>query len=188
MKIEPLNIYLLISWKKSNSKKKSIILERITLHNEKNKVLNKNNRKNMDSLNKDLQEHQEIVEKLLKIIQSYFKGKKLNLADAIKFLDLDLDLENKFTSSFSLKVAKALLSINYGELVSYSTLGEMIGSRAFRAIGTVLKSNPLPLIIPCHRVVRKNGDLGGFMGEARGGWQQDLKKGLIFLERNCKSI
>ena len=75
------------------------------------------------------------------------------------------------------------MKLNRGEITTYSEIGNKIGSTAFRAIGNVLRRNPLPLIIPCHRVIKKNGDIGGFMGEANYSWQQNLKKGLLQIEQ-----
>ncbi|MFX0186941.1 MAG: methylated-DNA--[protein]-cysteine S-methyltransferase [Candidatus Hodarchaeota archaeon] len=105
----------------------------------------------------------------------------------IKDLKIDLNLKDKFSTEFALKVINHILSIKYGEVTTYSDIGKEIGSKAYRAIGNVLKKNPLPLIIPCHRIIRKNGKIGGFMGKMNNTWQQNLKKYLLNLERQ-KSI
>ncbi len=73
-------------------------------------------------------------------------------------------------------------NVNYGEITTYSDIGRNIGSKAYRAIGNVMKNNPLPLIIPCHRVIKKNGDLGGFMGKRDKEWQTNLKLNLLKIE------
>ena len=73
-------------------------------------------------------------------------------------------------------------NVNYGEITTYSDIGRNIGSKAYRAIGNVMKNNPLPLIIPCHRVIKKNGDLGGFMGKMDKVWQTNLKLNLLKIE------
>ncbi len=83
---------------------------------------------------------------------------------------------------FQQKVWKALLSIPYGETVSYSTLSEMAGfdpSHA-RAVGIACAKNPLPLIIPCHRVIHKDGSIGNY--SAPGG--SLLKRRLIEFEKS----
>ena len=55
--------------------------------------------------------------------------------------------------------------IKYGQKVSYSMVAKIIGSEnAARAVGTANSKNPLPIIIPCHRVVRSDGQLGGYSG------------------------
>lgn len=69
-----------------------------------------------------------------------------------------------FSSPFALKVYKAMQDINYGKTSDYSTIAKLIKNpRAYRAVGSACGKNPLPLIIPCHRVLSKNG-IGGFTG------------------------
>ena len=63
-----------------------------------------------------------------------------------------------FSSPFALKVYKAMQDINYGKTSDYSAI-----ARAYRAVGSACGKNPLPLIIPCHRVLSRNG-MGGFTG------------------------
>ena len=66
-------------------------------------------------------------------------------------------------TDFQLKVWTALRDIPRGETRSYFEVAEMVGEpRAVRAVANACASNPVPLIIPCHRVIRKNGDLGGY--------------------------
>ena len=68
--------------------------------------------------------------------------------------------------------------IPYGKSITYSDLAGKVGSpKAFRAVGTACGKNPLPLIIPCHRVKAQSG-LGGFTGGL------DIKRFLLNLERN----
>jgi len=61
------------------------------------------------------------------------------------------------------KVWQALQAIPYGHTRSYKTLANIVNSSP-RAIGGANKNNPLPIIIPCHRVIKHNGDLGGYFG------------------------
>jgi len=66
---------------------------------------------------------------------------------------------------FQLDVWKALRSIRYGETRSYAQLARMIGREsAVRAVGAANGANPLPIVIPCHRVIGSNGSLTGFGG------------------------
>jgi methylated-DNA-[protein]-cysteine S-methyltransferase len=90
-------------------------------------------------------------------IADFYSGKQ------VKF---DLSLFNlKKLSEFSAKVLKETCRIPRGRVASYSALADKIGSpRASRAVGTALANNPFPLVIPCHRVVRSDGLLGGFGG------------------------
>ena len=78
---------------------------------------------------------------------------------------------------FSKKVLNETKKIPYGKVVSYSELAERINSNAVRAVGNALARNPLPILIPCHRVVGKNG-IGGFSGGV------EIKKRLLRLERS----
>ena len=71
-----------------------------------------------------------------------------------------------------------MIQIPYGETITYKELAEKVGSpNAFRAVGTTCGKNPLPIIIPCHRITSTNG-LGGFTGGL------DIKKFLLNIERN----
>jgi AraC family transcriptional regulator, regulatory protein of adaptative response / methylated-DNA-[protein]-cysteine methyltransferase len=81
-------------------------------------------------------------------------------------------------TDFQMKVWTALRDIPRGETRSYCDIAEMVGEpRAVRAVANACASNPVPLIIPCHRVIRKNGDLGGYgLGIGR-------KKALLTAER-----
>jgi len=80
-------------------------------------------------------------------------------------------------TSFRKKVYSAVRKIPYGKTESYRRVAVSIGSPgASRAVGTALKFNPVPLIIPCHRVIASNGSLGGFSGGL------ELKKKLLALE------
>jgi methylated-DNA-[protein]-cysteine S-methyltransferase len=79
---------------------------------------------------------------------------------------------------FQLKVWQALRAIPYGALVSYKTLAETVGNpKAVRAVGAANGRNPIPIIIPCHRVVGSDGSLTGFGGGL------ETKRLLIDLER-----
>lgn len=81
-------------------------------------------------------------------------------------------------SQFRKDVLRAMMKIPYGKTWNYSELAKMSGHMgANRAVGTVCKYNPLPLIIPCHRVVRKSGDIGEFYGG------RSLKQLLLDIEK-----
>ena len=100
-------------------------------------------------------------------VEEYLRGERK---------EFDLPLSPKGTP-FQEKVWRELLKIKYGERVSYGEIGERIGSKAYRAIGNACGKNPIPLIIPCHRVVGKN-NLGGFSLGI------ELKKKLLDIENN----
>jgi O-6-methylguanine DNA methyltransferase len=84
---------------------------------------------------------------------------------------------------FAKKVYKVVLSIPLGEVRTYKWVAKKAGHpKAYRAAGTILKNNPYPLIIPCHRVVKSNCDLGGYI------WGRRIKKALLDLERQIKKL
>jgi len=130
---------------------------------------------------------QSILIRLRNSINEYLTDGKIELFKKIKDMDILLDLKNNFKSDFSEKVLHALINIKPGELTTYSDLAEKINSKAYRAIGGVLKNNPLPLIIPCHRVIKKDGKIGGFMGKMNNEWQIQLKRSLLEIEGNVIS-
>lgn len=88
----------------------------------------------------------------------------------------DLELEPNGTP-FQKDVWKALMKIPYGKTISYSDVAEASGHpEAVRAVGNAIGKNPIPLIIPCHRVIRSDGSIGGY---ALG---TELKEKLLRLE------
>ena len=87
------------------------------------------------------------------------------LAGRVRTFDLPLDLHG--LSAFQLRVYERLLRIPWGQVVSYGRVADDIGadhSGAARAVGGAVGSNPLPILIPCHRVVASDGRLTGFGG------------------------
>lgn len=84
-------------------------------------------------------------------------------------------------SPFAKKVYKVVLGIPLGEVRSYKWVAQKAGlPKAYRAVGQLLKKNPYPLIIPCHRVVTSSGKLGGYV------WGKKIKKTLLNLERQIR--
>ena len=89
-------------------------------------------------------------------LDRYFEG---------RLRDFELPLDWRLTRGFYRKVLRATSRIPYGQTRSYSEVAKRAGSpRAVRAAGTALGSNPLPIIVPCHRVLRSGGALGGYGG------------------------
>ncbi|MBA3011917.1 MAG: methylated-DNA--[protein]-cysteine S-methyltransferase [Proteobacteria bacterium] len=110
--------------------------------------------------------------KVLTQLDAYFGGslKRFNL-----ILDRDLKIQG---TDFQQKVWKELLKIPYGQTISYGQLAERIGNpTAFRAVGLANGKNPISIIIPCHRVIGKDGSLTGFGGGI------DVKRQLLSLEQ-----
>ena len=72
----------------------------------------------------------------------------------------------KNLTDFEWKVLAATLQIPFGQTRSYQWVAKKIGNpKAFRAVGQALRKNPYPVIIPCHRVIKSNGSLGGYLGK-----------------------
>lgn len=109
-------------------------------------------------------------------IIAYFEG------DYVQFSrDIPLILDG--FSPFGTSVLKACREIKIGQTITYGQLAKKAGNpKASRAVGSVLAKNPLPLIIPCHRIIRSDGKMGGF--SAPGGIA--VKKNLLELE--CKAL
>lgn len=90
--------------------------------------------------------------------RQYLNGVKKHLLGQESRLPLDIR-----GTDFQIKVWTALRRIPFGETRSYSDVATMIDEpRAVRAVANACASNPVPLIVPCHRVIRKNGSLGGY--------------------------
>ena len=89
-------------------------------------------------------------------LDRYFEGK----------LDrFNLPLDWSLSSGFRLRVQQAIVAIPYGKTASYTEMATKAGNeRAVRAAGTACGSNPIPLVVPCHRVLRSGGGLGGYGG------------------------
>jgi len=108
-------------------------------------------------------------------ITAYFDGAYVNF-------DKDIPIVLAGFSLFTRRVLDVCRDIGFGQTVSYGRLAEMVGKDgAARAVGGALAKNPLPLIIPCHRVVRSDGKIGGF--SAAGG--VTLKKRMLELEHQA---
>ena len=133
------------------------------------------------------QKESSILLEMQAIINAYLKDGKTDLFKALKEMGILFDFDDSFNTPFSESVLKALLKIKPGEITTYSDLAKRINSKAYRAVGGVLKNNPLPLIIPCHRVIKKDGTLGGFMGKMDKDWQTNLKRSLLKIEGNIVS-
>lgn len=94
-----------------------------------------------------------LMQKTQQQINDYFQGK-------IKQFDLPIKLHG---SDFQIKVWQQLLAIPYGQTRTYNQIACAIGNKnASRAVGNACNKNPLPIIVPCHRVLGKNGALTGY--------------------------
>lgn len=96
------------------------------------------------------------LEAVARQLDEYFAGRRSTF-------DVPLDL--RFSHGFRRSVLEHLREIPYGRTESYATVAIAAGSpRAVRAVGSACATNPLPVVVPCHRVVRTNGGMGGYLG------------------------
>jgi len=124
--------------------------------------------KGLKDITEEAQEDKSRFKLIFRELNEYFAGKRKQFS-----VDYLID-----TSPFATRVYKEMIKIPYGSTLSYSELAKKSGSKlAYRAVGTACRKNPLPLIIPCHRVTAVNG-LGGFGGGL------DTKRFLLNLETN----
>ena len=106
---------------------------------------------------------------LVQQVQEYLEG-------ARKAFDVELDL-SYVPTSFRRDVLMETYAIPRGQIATYSEIARRAGSpRAFRAVGSTMATNPIPIVIPCHRVVGTNGSLTGFGGGL------NMKRALLELE------
>ncbi|MCT8136992.1 methylated-DNA--[protein]-cysteine S-methyltransferase [Anaerobacillus sp. CMMVII] len=115
----------------------------------------------------------EAVQPVITQLQQYFAGERVEF-------DVPIDL---IGTKFQCVVWEALKGINYGETKSYKQIAKEIGApKAVRAIGGANNKNPIPIIIPCHRVIGSNGALVGYGGGV------DKKEILLEIEGSIKKI
>jgi methylated-DNA-[protein]-cysteine S-methyltransferase len=79
--------------------------------------------------------------------------------------EFDIPLDWRLSAGFRSTVLHQLPEIGYGHTASYATVARLAGNpKAVRAVGTACATNPLPVVVPCHRVVRSDGAMGGYLG------------------------
>ena len=118
----------------------------------------------------DAIEDEGLTRALFRDLLDYFEGRRINLEWA-----LDLRLAR---SDFQRRVLQVTAALPYGAVTSYAHIAHEIGApSASRAVAQALRRNPLPIVVPCHRVVGSSGDLVGYAGNKIG-----LKQRLLTLE------
>lgn len=111
----------------------------------------------------------EILKLTRKQLTEYFKGQRTEFEIPLSF----------HGTIFQQKVWKGLQGIGFGEKQSYRSLARRIGHpKAFRAVGSANGRNPLPIVVPCHRVIAADGTLGGYAGGLK------VKEKLLALEKS----
>lgn len=125
-------------------------------------------KKHLSALYPDGSESDQSFKTIKLLLNKYLKGERV---------DFDVDIDISGESQFTQKVLRKLQKIPYGTVQSYLWIGKQLGHRmAARAVGQAVKRNPIPIIIPCHRVIREDGALGGFSLGI------EIKKRLLALE------
>jgi methylated-DNA-[protein]-cysteine S-methyltransferase len=109
-----------------------------------------------------------LIDGVRRELDEYFEGKRERF---------DLPLDWTLTRGFNRRVLRATAKLGFGEVSTYAEMAARAGSpRAVRAAGNALGSNPLPIVVPCHRILRTGGGLGGYTGGL------DKKEFLLSLE------
>jgi methylated-DNA-[protein]-cysteine S-methyltransferase len=125
-------------------------------------------KKHLSALYPDGTESEQSFKTIKLLLDRYLKGNKVDFN-----VDIDISAESQFTQ----KVLRELTKIPYGKVRSYLWIGKRVGhTMGARAVGQAVKRNPIPIIIPCHRVIREDGSLGGFSLGI------EIKKRLLALE------
>jgi methylated-DNA-[protein]-cysteine S-methyltransferase len=102
-------------------------------------------------------------------VEEYFAGRRRRF---------DLPVDFRLAAGFRKAVLERLPEIAYGSTASYAALAAEVGHpRAVRAVGTACARNPLPIVVPCHRVVRSDGTIGNYLGGP------EVKRKLLEMER-----
>ncbi|BCW56672.1 methylated-DNA--[protein]-cysteine S-methyltransferase [Paenarthrobacter nicotinovorans] len=134
----------------------------------------------------DVENHSEVLQRLSETISPRILQAPARLDDAAWQLEeyfngsrkeFDLTVDFRLSRGFRLNVLQHLPRIGYGRTESYAQVASAAGSpNAVRAVGTACATNPLPVIIPCHRVVKSDGSFGGYLGGP------EAKRALLTLE------
>jgi methylated-DNA-[protein]-cysteine S-methyltransferase len=110
------------------------------------------------------------LDEVARQLEEYFDGRRSTF-------DLPLDL--RLSAGFRRSVLTYLPAIGYGETASYQSVAAAVHNpKAVRAVGTACATNPLPVVIPCHRVIRSDGQLGAYLGGPQ------IKHQLLDMEAN----
>jgi methylated-DNA-[protein]-cysteine S-methyltransferase len=109
-------------------------------------------------------------------LKAYFAGKPVNF-------HIDLDLSE--VTPFQRRVLEACAQIPYGQVTTYGELARRIGRpKAARAVGHAMARNPIPIVIPCHRVIASDGSMCGFSAEQG----IALKRRLLEMEYDARKV
>lgn len=120
------------------------------------------------------EDHEAVLQDLARRISPRVLHAPVRLAPAVRQLEeyfagtrtgFDLPLDRSLSHGFRRLVQEHLPDIGYGRTESYGAVARSVGRpQAVRAVGTACATNPLPVVVPCHRVLRGDGGLGGYVG------------------------
>ncbi len=120
------------------------------------------------------EDHEQVLARLASVVSPRVLHSPGRLDETARQLDgylagrreqFDLPVDLRLASGFRQSVLRRLVEIPYGRTASYAEVAALAGSpRAVRAVGSACATNPVPLVVPCHRVVRSDGSLGGYLG------------------------
>lgn len=117
---------------------------------------------------------QAAIDSVAEQLREYFSGRRT-------FFDMTVDLSGM--TPFTQQVLKATASVPFGKLSTYRDIARTIGKPgATRAVGNALGRNPIPIVVPCHRIVRSDWTIGGYTGGL------DIKQRLLSLEGSALSV
>ena len=132
------------------------------------------------------EDHEKVLERLAREISPRILHAPARLDAAAKEIDeyfaglrqaFDVLVDFRLARGFRRLVLTRLPAIGYGQTASYAAIAAAAGNpKAVRAVGTACATNPLPVVVPCHRVVRSDGSIGQYVGGV------DAKKALLTLE------
>jgi methylated-DNA-[protein]-cysteine S-methyltransferase len=109
-----------------------------------------------DRISPRLLRHDSRLDTVARQLDEYFGGARTHF---------EVDLDWRLASGFRSTVLHQLDHIAYGDTATYATVAALAGRpTAARAVGTACATNPLPVVVPCHRVVRSDGGIGGYLG------------------------
>lgn len=110
-------------------------------------------------------------EDIAKDVSRAYYGENISFKDKYTYYNLKGDFQGE--------VLREVAKIPYGKIKTYKQIAEAVESKAYRAVGTAIGKNPLPIIIPCHRVVKSDLRVGGFFGGT------EMKKEMLENEGIC---
>lgn len=126
----------------------------------------------------DRQNYPEKIRNLIGLLDGYFSGRVLEIDYPFKLVNV---------TEFDKKVLDTIRKIPFGKTVSYKWISDILKNSP-RAVGQALKRNPLPIILPCHRVIKSNGQLGGYsLGLEFKKWLIEHEKAILYKLQSHKT-